>query len=119
MKTASALHQVRHAKRHGHCHHRLFGECGAQRGPGVPEAGPYWLRRGGPYSHARATAEAAANGKPLTRETVDAFAGAVLEDIHPRDSWRASKDFRQHIAVVMAQRALTQSIRLAGGDIHE
>lgn len=44
---------------------------------------------------------------------------AVLEDIHPRDSWRAAKDFREHIAVVLAERALAESIQLAGSVIHE
>ena len=53
----------------------------------------------------------------MCKETVDAFARAVLEDIHPRDSWRAAKDFREHIAVEMARRTLTKSIELAGGAI--
>ncbi len=39
-------------------------------------------------------AEAAAQGKPLTEETVETFAHAILDDINPRDSWRASKAFR-------------------------
>ena len=42
---------------------------------------------------------------------------AVLLDINPRDSWRSSKAFRQHIAVEMARRALTESIEQAGGVI--
>ena len=50
---------------------------------------------------------------------VHEFGQAVLEDINPRDSWRASKAFRQHIATVLAERALTESIRLAGGVIDE
>ena len=29
-----------------------------------------------------------------------------IKDINPRDSWRAPKAFRQHIAVEMAKRAL-------------
>jgi xanthine dehydrogenase FAD-binding subunit len=48
---------------------------------------------------------------------VDAFARAVLSDIHPRDSWRAAKAFREHIAVELARRALVESIRRAGGGI--
>ena len=62
-------------------------------------------------------AEAAAQGKPLTEETAGAFAAAVLEDIHPRDSWRASKAFREHIAVELAKRGLVESIKLAGGEL--
>ena len=69
----------------------------------------------GPIPMRVPTAEVATAGKPLTKETVDAFAAAVLADIHPRDSWRASKDFREHIAVEMARRALIESIKLAGG----
>ena len=69
----------------------------------------------GPIPMRAPTAEAAAQGKPLTAETVDAFAAAVLEDIHPRDSWRAGKAFRQHISVEMARRCLIESIKLAGG----
>ncbi len=71
----------------------------------------------GPIPMRAPTAEAAAQGKPLTGVTVDDFAAAVLADIHPRDSWRASKDFRQHIAVEMARRCLLESIKLAGGEL--
>ena len=60
-------------------------------------------------------AEAAARGRAPDDETVEAFARAVLTDIHPRDSWRASKAFREHIAVELARRALRKSIELAGG----
>ena len=66
-----------------------------------------------------APAGAYAKGKPTTKAESKAFAATVLEDINPRDSWRAAKDFRQHIAVALAERALTESIRLAGGVIHE
>lgn len=73
----------------------------------------------GPVPMRAPSAEAKAKGQPLTGEVIKAFAEAVLEDINPRDSWRAAKDFRQHIAVVLAERALRESIRLAGGEIHE
>ena len=71
----------------------------------------------GPVPMRAESAEAAANGAPVTREVIDRFGLAVLNDIHPRDSWRASKAFRQHIAVEMAKRCLLESIRLAGGEI--
>ncbi|WP_297233792.1 xanthine dehydrogenase subunit XdhB [uncultured Flavonifractor sp.] len=73
----------------------------------------------GPIPMRAVTAEAYAKGKLTTQAEIKAFARTVLEDINPRDSWRAAKDFRQHIAVVLAERALTESIRLAGGVIHE
>ena len=57
------------------------------------------------------------DGKRTTQATIDAFGQAVLEDIHPRDSWRASKDFREHIAVEMAKRCLVESIKLSGGAV--
>ena len=71
----------------------------------------------GPIPMRAPSAEAAACGKPLTAETADAFAGAVLEDIRPRDSWRASKAFREHVAVELAKRCLTEAVRLAGGEM--
>ena len=71
----------------------------------------------GPIPMRAPSAEAAANGKPVTMETAEAFAAAVLEDSNPRDSWRASKAFRQHIAVELAKRGLLESIRLAGGEL--
>ena len=42
---------------------------------------------------------------------------AVKEDINPRDSWRAARDFRLHIAVESAKRAFIESVKLAGGDL--
>ena len=73
----------------------------------------------GPVPMRAPSAEAKGKGKPTTKAAIREFAQAVLEDINPRDSWRAAKDFRQHIAVVLAERALTESIRLAGGEINE
>ena len=71
----------------------------------------------GPVPMRAPSAEAAAKGRPVNSETAEAFSKAVLEDIHPRDSWRAAKAFREHIAVEMAKRALMKSIELAGGRI--
>ena len=69
----------------------------------------------GPVPMRCPTAEALAKGKAVSAEVVEVFGQAVLEDINPRDSWRASKAFRQHIAVELAKRALQKSIELAGG----
>ena len=63
------------------------------------------------------TAEAAVKNQPVSKETVKLFADAVLADINPRTSWRATKEFRQHIAVVLADRAMTEAIRLSGGEL--
>ena len=69
----------------------------------------------GPVPMRAPTAEAVANGKPIGEELVNEVALTVLQDINPRNSWRASRAFRQHIAVEMARRALLESIALAGG----
>ncbi len=71
----------------------------------------------GPVPMRAPSAEAAAQGRPLTEETAEAFAAAVLSDIRPRDSWRASKAFREHIAVELARRGLLESIKRAGGEL--
>ena len=62
-------------------------------------------------------AEDAVQGHPISADTIRLFGEKVLEDIHPRNSWRASKAFRQHIAVELAKRCLRESIKLAGGVI--
>ena len=69
----------------------------------------------GPVPLRAKTAEAAAAGKPVSLELAEAFSQAVKEDINPRDSWRAAKDFRMHIAVESAKRAFIESVKLAGG----
>lgn len=73
----------------------------------------------GPVPMRAPSAEAKIKGKQISDESLETFAQAVLEDINPRDSWRASKAFRQHIAVTLAKRALIESIRLAGGEVNE
>lgn len=54
-------------------------------------------------------AEARVRGAAVSEETVEAFAAAVSEDIRPRDSWRASKEFREHIAAELARRAFRRA----------
>lgn len=71
----------------------------------------------GPVPMRAPSAEAAANGQPVDLETVERFARTVLEDINPRDSWRASRALRQHIAVELAKRCLIESVRRCGGEI--
>ena len=69
----------------------------------------------GPVPLRARTAEAVAAGQPVSLELAEVFSQAVKEDINPRDSWRAAKDFRMHIAVESAKRAFIESVRLAGG----
>ncbi len=70
----------------------------------------------GPVPMRCPSAEGIANGAEISEDLVKKFARAVIDDINPRDSWRSSKAFRQHIAVEMAERALKRSITLAGGE---
>lgn len=71
----------------------------------------------GPVPMRAMTAEEFICGKAVTLENIEAFGRAVLEDINPRDSWRASKAFRKHIAVESAKRCLIESVKLAGGEL--
>ena len=88
-------------------HYELYKKLGAHP---LPEGG-FHVAVWAPH------AEEAANGAPVSEETVEKFALAVLEDINPRDSWRAGKAFRQHISVEMARRCLRASILRAGGTL--
>ena len=71
----------------------------------------------GPVPMRAANAEAFINGKEVTLANIEEFGRKVLEDINPRDSWRASKAFRSHIAVESAKRCLIESVKLAGGEL--
>ncbi|MCR4656599.1 MAG: xanthine dehydrogenase FAD-binding subunit XdhB [Lachnospiraceae bacterium] len=71
----------------------------------------------GPVPMRCPSAETIANGAELSEEMAERFSRAVIDDINPRDSWRAAKAFRQHIAVEMAKRALSRAVELAGGEM--
>lgn len=71
----------------------------------------------GPIPMRAEKAEAFLKGKEVSGKNIENFANTVLEDINPRDSWRASKAFRCHIGVVMAQKACEKATKLAGGEI--
>lgn len=73
----------------------------------------------GPVPLRAACAEQAAAGQPVSEATVTRAAQEVLLDIRPRDSWRASKAFREHISIVLTKRALTEAIRRSGGVVCE
>ena len=52
-------------------------------------------------------------GAPALPETAEEIAASVLEDVHPRDSWRAAKDFREHICAELAKRAYLSALKFA------
>ncbi|MBQ3103786.1 MAG: xanthine dehydrogenase FAD-binding subunit XdhB [Oscillospiraceae bacterium] len=71
----------------------------------------------GPVPLRATTAEEWICGKEVTMANAEEFAKKVLEDINPRDSWRASKAFRSHIAVECAKRCLIESVKRGGGEL--
>jgi xanthine dehydrogenase FAD-binding subunit len=71
----------------------------------------------GPVPLRAPSAEAAASGRPVNEETINAAALAALKDIKPRTSWRASSEFRTHLAEELARRTLRESIKRAGIEV--
>lgn len=71
----------------------------------------------GPIPMRTKSAEALAKGQQISEKLAEDFGKEVLSDINPRDSWRASKDFRKHVAVEMATRCFKESVKLSGGEI--
>jgi len=64
------------------------------------------------------TAETSAHLHPTNEELLNKIAQGALEDVTPRTSWRASKEFRLHLVEELARRATTLSIEKAGGKIN-
>lgn len=71
----------------------------------------------GPVPMRAKTAEQTGKGRPVSEETVKAVAEAVLEDIDPRTSWRASSDFRRHMAKEMTIRCFREAVKRSGGEM--
>ncbi len=71
----------------------------------------------GPTPLRAVTAEGVGRNSEISGDLLKKISEAVLEDIKPRDSWRASKALRQHIAVEMAHRCLLEAIKLSGGEV--
>ena len=62
-------------------------------------------------------AENLATGKVFSSELAADFAATALTEISPRSSWRATKEFRLHLARQMSADALTQAYVKAGGKL--
>ena len=60
--------------------------------------------------------EEALKGMEIGEELYEKIKTLVREGINPRDSWRASKEFRLQIGGEIAARALKETVRLAGGE---
>jgi xanthine dehydrogenase FAD-binding subunit len=61
------------------------------------------------------TAEQSMRGKAVSEETLQSLAEAVTEDVKPRTSWRASKEFRLHIIRTLAKKVTRQAVENQGG----
>ena len=59
--------------------------------------------------------EEALKGSPVNEKLYQAIEDKVREEIHPRDSWRASREFRLQIGGEIARRALERTVELAAG----
>jgi len=53
-------------------------------------------------------------GRKLGEELYRKLEDSIRNEIHPRDSWRASKAFRLQIGGEIARRALIRTVELAG-----
>ena len=71
----------------------------------------------GPTPLRAKAAEEIGNGQPLSMELIEKVAAAVVSDLKCRDSWRASKAFRTHMAVECTKRAFIESVKLCGGEL--
>ncbi len=62
-------------------------------------------------------AEKAAAGQEIGQELLEMVAGKAMEEVNPRTSWRASKEFRMQLVKELSKRALKQAIIHAGGQV--
>lgn len=60
--------------------------------------------------------EALLRGARISESLYETVEESIRKEIHPRDSWRASREFRLQIGGEIAKRALKRTIELAGGD---
>ena len=58
--------------------------------------------------------EEKASGMAPDQGLLDMVKGSVLKDLRPRDSWRASKDFREQIITTLAERVLREALKRNG-----
>jgi len=56
-------------------------------------------------------------GRKVSTQLLDDIAESVADDVSPRSSWRAAKDFRLQIIATLAHRVVKQAILNAGGTI--
>jgi len=62
--------------------------------------------------------EETVRGRALDRTLPETLGKGVLKEVHPRSSWRASKEFRLQLVEELVKRAFTQAAAFGGGEIH-
>jgi xanthine dehydrogenase FAD-binding subunit len=60
-------------------------------------------------------AENYARGREISWECIQEIATLAVKPSRARTSWRASKDYREHLIEVLTQRAVAEAVRRAGG----
>ncbi|CAA7602998.1 CO dehydrogenase flavoprotein C-terminal domain [Acididesulfobacillus acetoxydans] len=63
-------------------------------------------------------AEAFAEGKTGSDETLEEIGKLAVRSAKARTSWRASKEYREHLVAELVPRALKEAMRTAGGEEH-
>ena len=57
-------------------------------------------------------------GQPVSEALLIQTGKSVLNEVNPRTSWRASKEFRLQLVEELAKRAMAQAIRSGGGEVN-
>ncbi|MDN5362669.1 MAG: xanthine dehydrogenase FAD-binding subunit [Moorella sp. (in: firmicutes)] len=70
----------------------------------------------GPTPRRCPEAEDYARGKTATPETIKAIGQLAVKSTQARTSWRASKEYREHLVAELTRRALRSAISRAGGE---
>ena len=70
----------------------------------------------GPVPMRAPSAEAAVRGLPI-EEAIAVIGRAALDDVNPRTSWRASREFRIQLIEELSPRALREAARKGGADV--
>lgn len=64
-------------------------------------------------------AEELVHGQKITQELFLLAADTAQGEVHPRTSWRASKEFRLQLVHELSQRALKEAVKKAGGAVND
>lgn len=62
--------------------------------------------------------EAAAKGRKLDESLINEIGKGVLAEVHPRSSWRATKEFRLQLVEELVKRAFREAVEKGGGSFN-